>query len=55
MNEELKGQIDNITKSIDAKIEKSNVEVVNSIKVKASEIVKSEVAEITTKFNEQTL
>ena len=53
MNEELKGQIDNITKSIDAKIEKSNVEVVNSIKVKASEIVKSEVAEITTKFNER--
>jgi len=39
MNEELKGQIDNITKSIDAKIEKSNVEVVNSIEVKASEIV----------------
>ena len=53
MNEELKGQIDNITKSIDAKIEKSNVEVVNSIEVKASEIVKSEVAEITTKFNER--
>lgn len=51
MNEELKGQIDNITKSIDAKIEKSNVEVVNSIEVKASEIVKSEVAEITTKLN----
>lgn len=53
MNEELKSQIDNITKSIDAKIEKSNVEVVNSIEVKASEIVKSEVAEITTKFNER--
>ena len=53
MNEELKGQIGNITKSIDAKIEKSNVEVVNSIEVKASEIVKSEVAEITTKFNER--
>jgi HK97 family phage major capsid protein len=53
MNEELKGQIDNITKSIDAKIEKSNVEVVNSIEVKASEIVKSEVAVITTKFNER--
>ena len=53
MNEELKGQIDNITKSIDAKIEKSNVEVVNSIEVKASEIVKSEVAEITNKFNER--
>jgi len=53
MNEELKGQIDNITKSIDAKIEKSNVEVVNSIEVKASEIVKSEVAEITTKLNDR--
>lgn len=53
MNEELKSQIDNITKSIDAKIEKSNVEVVNSIEVKASEIVKSEVAQITTKFNER--
>lgn len=53
MNEELKGQIDNITKSIDAKIEKSNVEVVNSIEVKASEIVKYEVAEITTKLNDR--
>ena len=39
MNEELKGQIDGISKSIDAKIEKSNSDVVNNVVEKANEMV----------------
>ena len=53
MNEELKGQIDGISKSIDAKIEKSNSDVVNNVVEKANEIVKSEVSEMATKLNER--
>lgn len=53
MNEELKGQLDGISKSIDAKIEKSNSDVVNNVVEKANEIVKSEVGEMTTKLNER--
>ena len=53
MNEELKGQIDGISKSIDAKIEKSNSDVVNNVVEKANEIVKSGVSEMATKLNER--
>ena len=53
MNEELKGQLDGISKSIDAKIEKSNSDVVNNVVEKANEIVKSEVSEMATKLNER--
>jgi len=53
MNEELKGQLDGITKSIDAKIEKSNSDVVNNVVEKANEIVKSEVSGMATKLNER--
>ena len=53
MNEELKGQIDGISKSIDAKIEKSNSDVVNNVVEKANEIVKSEVSEMATKLNDR--
>ena len=53
MNEELKGQIDGISKSIDAKIEKSNSDVVNNVVEKANEIVKSEVSGMATKLNER--
>ena len=53
MNEELKGQIDGISKSIDAKIEKSNSDVVNNVVEKANEIVKSGVSGMATKLNER--
>jgi len=53
MNEELKGQIDGISKSIDAKIEKSNSDVVNNVVEKANEIVKSEISGMATKLNER--
>jgi len=53
MEENLKNQLDQISNSIDSKIEKSNNDVANTIEVKASEIVKSEVAEISNKLNER--
>jgi len=53
MNEELKDQLDGISKSIDAKIEKSNSDVVNNVVEKANEIVKSEVSGMATKLNER--
>lgn len=49
MNEELKGQIDGISKSIDAKIEKSNSDVVNNVVEKANEMVSG----MATKLNER--
>ena len=39
MEENLKNQLDQISNSIDSKIEKSNNDVANTIEVKASEIV----------------
>jgi len=53
MEENLKNQLDQISNSIDSKIEKSNNDVANTIEVKASEIVKSEVAEMSNKLNER--
>ena len=53
MDENLKNQLDGISKSIDAKIEKSNSDVVNNVVEKANEIVKSEVGEMATKLNER--
>jgi HK97 family phage major capsid protein len=53
MEENLKNQLDQISNSIDSKIEKSNNEVANTIEVKASEIVKSEVTEMSNKLNER--
>ena len=53
MEENLKNQLDQISNSIDSKIEKSNNEVANTIEVKASEIVKSEVNEMSNKLNER--
>jgi HK97 family phage major capsid protein len=53
MDEKLKDQLDGISKSIDAKIEKSNSDVVNNVVEKANEIVKSEVGEMATKLNER--
>ena len=53
MNEELKSQLDGISKSIDAKIEKSNSDVVNNVVEKANEIAKSEVSGMATKLNER--
>ena len=53
MNEELKSQLDGISKSIDAKIEKYNSDVVNNVIEKANEIVKSEVSGMATKLNDR--
>lgn len=53
MDEKLKNQLDGISKSIDAKIEKSNSDVVNNVVEKANEIVKSEVSGMATKLNER--
>jgi HK97 family phage major capsid protein len=53
MDEKLKDQLDGISKSIDAKIEKSNSDVVNNVVEKANEIVKSEVSGMATKLNER--
>jgi HK97 family phage major capsid protein len=53
MDEKLKNQLDGIIKSIDAKIEKSNSDVVNNVVEKANEIVKSEVSGMATKLNER--
>ena len=53
MDENLKNQLDGISKSIDAKIEKSNSDVVNNVVEKANEIVKSEVSGMATKLNER--
>jgi|TARA_R110002126_G_scaffold164313_3_gene312215 HK97 family phage major capsid protein len=53
MEENLKNQLDQISNSIDSKIEKSNNDVANTIEVKASEIVKSEVTEMSNKLNER--
>lgn len=49
MDEELKGQLDGISKSIDAKIEKSNSDVVNNVVEKANEMVSG----MATKLNER--
>jgi len=53
MDDKLKDQLDGISKSIDAKIEKSNSDVVNNVVEKANEIVKSEVSGMATKLNER--
>jgi len=53
MDEKLKDQLDGISKSIDAKIEKSNSDVVNNVVEKANEIVKSEISGMATKLNER--
>tara|TARA_B100000900_G_scaffold414291_1_gene440548 strand:+ start:1062 stop:2246 length:1185 start_codon:yes stop_codon:yes gene_type:complete len=53
MEENLKNQLDQFNNAIDSKIEKSNNEVVETVVVKANEIVKSEVSEMATKLNER--
>jgi HK97 family phage major capsid protein len=52
MDENLKNQLDQFNEAIDSKIEKSN-KTQNEVALKANEIVKGEIIEITNKFNER--
>ena len=53
MQENLKNQLDQFNSAIDSKIEKSNNDVVENVVVKANEIVKNEVSELSNKLNER--
>ncbi len=53
MEESLKNQLDQFNNAIDSKIEKSNNEAIDAVVVKANEIVKSEVSEMSNKLNER--
>jgi len=53
MEDNLKNQLDEFNSAIDSKIEKSNTEVVDAVVIKANEIVKNEVSEMTNKLNER--
>ena len=53
MEENIKNQLDQFNSAIDSKIEKSNNDVVENVVVKASEIVKNEVSELSNKLNER--
>ena len=53
MEENLKNQLDQFNSAIDSKIEKSNNDVVENVVVKANEIVKNEVSELSNKLNER--
>ena len=52
MDENLKNQLDQLNNAIDSKIEKSN-KLQSEDVLKANEIVKGEITEITNKFNER--
>ena len=52
MDENIKNQLDEFNTAIDSKIEKSNHEVVETVVLKANDIVKNEVTEMATKLNE---
>tara|TARA_R110002020_G_scaffold155076_2_gene335892 strand:- start:955 stop:2127 length:1173 start_codon:yes stop_codon:yes gene_type:complete len=53
MDENIKNQLDQFNTAIDSKIEKSNHEVVETVVLKANDIVKNEVTEMATKLNER--
>lgn len=53
MDENIKNQLDQFNTAIDSKIEKSNHEVVETVVLKANDIVKNEVSEMATKLNER--
>lgn len=53
MDENIKNQLDEFNTAIDSKIEKSNHEVVETVVLKANDIVKNEVSEMATKLNER--
>ncbi len=53
MDENIKNQLDEFNTAIDSKIEKSNHEVVETVVLKANDIVKNEVTEMATKLNER--
>ena len=53
MDENIKNQLDQFNMAIDSKIEKSNHEVVETVVLKANDIVKNEVSEMATKLNER--
>ena len=53
MEENIKNQLDQFNTAIDSKIEKSNHEVVETVVLKANDIVKNEVTEMATKLNER--
>ena len=53
MEDNLKNQLDQFNSAIDSKIEKSNSEIVDSVVIKANEIVKAELIEATNKLNDR--
>lgn len=53
MDENLKNQLDQFNEAIDSKIEKSNSNAIEAVVVKANEIVKNEVSELSNKLNER--
>jgi len=53
MDENLKNQLDQFNEAIDSKIEKSNNNAIDAVVVKANEIVKNEVSELSNKLNER--
>ena len=53
MDENLKNQLDQFNEAIDSKIEKSNNNAIDAVVVKANEIVKNEVSELSNKLNDR--
>jgi hypothetical protein len=53
MNENTKAQLDQLGDLIDAKLEKAQGQAVDSATGKADEMLKSEISNLTTQFNER--
>ena len=53
MNENTKAQLDQLGDLIDAKLEKAHGQAVDSATGKADEMLKSEISNLTTQFNER--
>lgn len=53
MDENLKNQLDQFNEAIDSKIEKSNSNAIDAAVVKANEVVKNEVSELSNKLNDR--
>lgn len=53
MDENLKNQLDQFSEAVDSKIEKSNTNAIDAVVIKANEIVKNEVSELSNKLNDR--
>jgi len=53
MNENVKAQLDQLGDLIDAKLEKAQGQAIDSATGKADEMLKSEIKNLTTQFNER--